>query len=167
MGFQGYVTIKGQSQGQFKGEGTAPKRKDKWIPISSFEYEVVSPRDAATGHASGKRQHKPVTVVKEWGAATPQIFTALTTNETLPEVELEFLKTNAQGEQYVFQKIKLTNATIARLHQFTGAPEDAAGGTAKHTATPAHAQEAVSFVFQKIEIENVDGKTTAQDDWQL
>src|ERR1700740_1396617 len=100
MGFQGYVTIKGQKQGQFKGEGTAPKRKDKWIPISSFEYEVVSPRDAATGQPAERRHHKPVTVVKEWGAATPQIFTALTTNETLPEVELEFLKTNAQGEQY-------------------------------------------------------------------
>jgi hypothetical protein len=34
---------------------------------------VISPRDTATGQASGKRMHKPVTFVKEWGAATPQL----------------------------------------------------------------------------------------------
>lgn len=34
---------------------------------------VLSPRDTATGQASGKRTHKPVTFVKEWGAATPQL----------------------------------------------------------------------------------------------
>lgn len=34
---------------------------------------ILSPRDAATGQASGKRMHKPVTFVKEWGAATPQL----------------------------------------------------------------------------------------------
>lgn len=36
-------------------------------------YQVKSPRDAASGLASGKRQHRPVTFVKEWGAATPQL----------------------------------------------------------------------------------------------
>ena len=36
-------------------------------------YKVRGPRDAASGMASGKRQHGPVTFVKEWGAATPQL----------------------------------------------------------------------------------------------
>ena len=36
-------------------------------------YQVKSPRDASSGMASGKRQHRPVTFVKEWGAATPQL----------------------------------------------------------------------------------------------
>ena len=40
--------------------------------LSNASY-IVSPRDSATGQASGKRQHKPVTFVKEWGAATPQL----------------------------------------------------------------------------------------------
>ena len=30
-------------------------------------------RDVATGQASGKRQHKPISVVKEWGAASPML----------------------------------------------------------------------------------------------
>lgn len=36
-------------------------------------YEVKAPRDVATGQASGKRQHKPITITKEWGASTPQL----------------------------------------------------------------------------------------------
>lgn len=34
---------------------------------------IVSPRDSATGQASGKRMHKPLTAVKEWGPASPQL----------------------------------------------------------------------------------------------
>ena len=36
-------------------------------------YQVKGPRDAASGMASGKRQHKPVTFVKEWGPASPML----------------------------------------------------------------------------------------------
>ncbi|MBS1902473.1 MAG: hypothetical protein JSS75_02060 [Bacteroidetes bacterium] len=34
---------------------------------------ATAPRDVATGQASGKRQHKPITIVKEWGASSPQL----------------------------------------------------------------------------------------------
>lgn len=34
---------------------------------------IVSPRDAASGQASGKRMHKPFTITKEWDSATPLI----------------------------------------------------------------------------------------------
>jgi type VI protein secretion system component Hcp len=36
---------------------------------------AAAPRDAASGVASGKRMHKPVTIVKEWGAASPNLAT--------------------------------------------------------------------------------------------
>jgi len=32
---------------------------------------INSPRDVATGQSSGKRMHKPFTIVKEWGAVSP------------------------------------------------------------------------------------------------
>lgn len=38
-------------------------------------YNVKSPRDSASGMASGKRQHGSVTIVKEWGPSTPQFKT--------------------------------------------------------------------------------------------
>ena len=41
--------------------------------VSEAWYQVKGPRDAGSGMASGKRQHRPVTFVKEWGASTPQL----------------------------------------------------------------------------------------------
>jgi hypothetical protein len=34
---------------------------------------VVAPRDSASGMATGRRQYAPVKIVKEWGAASPQL----------------------------------------------------------------------------------------------
>jgi hypothetical protein len=39
-------------------------------------YQVSGPRDVATGQASGKRMHKPLTIVKEWVAASPELAAA-------------------------------------------------------------------------------------------
>ena len=41
--------------------------------ISESSYWLSGPRDAASGQATGKRMHKPVTFIKEWGAASPQL----------------------------------------------------------------------------------------------
>jgi len=34
---------------------------------------LIAPRDSASGLPTGKRQHKPIMVVKEWGAASPAL----------------------------------------------------------------------------------------------
>lgn len=41
--------------------------------LREVHYTITSPRDAASGQASGKRQHGSITIVKEWGAASPQL----------------------------------------------------------------------------------------------
>ena len=158
MGYSFKVKIKGQKQGQFKGESPKDKDKDTMLGLS-FAYEVKSPRDVATGQPSGKRQHMPIRFVKEWGAATPQIFTALTTNEVLPTVSFEFTRTNANGEEYVYYSIKLTDASISDLRQFTS--DNPAGGTKGGSSMEL---EEVSLTFRKIEVESKDGKTMATDD---
>lgn len=48
--------------------GVVKFRCDGGVVSSAWLY---SPRDVATGQASGKRMHKPVTFVKEWGAVSP------------------------------------------------------------------------------------------------
>ncbi len=35
--------------------------------------DVVAPRDVATGQSTGKRQHKPIKITKEWNATTPKL----------------------------------------------------------------------------------------------
>lgn len=164
MPFEFFITIKGQKQGHFKGDTTEGKAKGSKgagkIRGVRFLTETLSPRDAASGLASGKRQHKPVMITKEWDATSPQLFSALVNNEVLTSVLFEFMKTNPQGRTYVYHTITLTNAGVSDIKSYldltdtTGDPYDG------------HELEDVYFTFQKIEMESVDGKTTALDDWQ-
>jgi type VI secretion system secreted protein Hcp len=160
VAYEFYVTIEGAKQGKLKGESVRTLHQEK-IPGLRFDYTVKSPRDAASGQASGKRQHQPIKFTKEWGAASPQLFQALCTNEVLKSVLFEFMRTNDQGAEESYQTVKLTNASVAEIHQYT-APAGEAGQAARDT----HELEDISVTFAKIEIENVAGKTMATDDWK-
>ncbi len=117
MAYEFYVTVEGTRQGKFKGESDRKAHEDK-VPGLAFHYSVASPRDAASGMATGRRTHQPVSFVKEWGAATPQFQQAMITNETFKSVLFEFLKVNDNGEEYVFHTIKLGTALITEIQQY-------------------------------------------------
>jgi type VI secretion system secreted protein Hcp len=145
-----WVTIEGSKQGKFKGDGLGKGSSGK-IMASGFHYELSSPRDVATGQASGKRQHAPVCVTKGLNASSPQLFNALVSNEVLKSVLLEIVTPAQDGREEASYTIKLTNATLSKLAQQT----DAQG-------VPS---EDACFVFQKIEVTSVTGKTMGMDDW--
>ena len=154
MAYEFYVTIEAAKQGRLAGESTREVHKGKLSGIG-FSYEVSWPRDAPSGQATGKRQHGAVTFTKEWGAASPQLFTALVTNEVITSALFEFVRTNDVGVEHVFHTIRLTNASITGIHQYVAAQEDAELDQAE--------LEDVALTFRGIEIENVDGKTSATD----
>ena len=166
MASQPRMSVKGQKQGQFKGEAGATRGRENSIPILAFTMGLESPRDPASGLPTGKRQHKPITIVKQWGAASPQGLTACATNEVLTEVLIEFMKTSPNGAEHVYQTVKLTDATISQVARFTGR---AGGGedtpTAGHSAVNDMLElERWTFVFRKIEVDDKDGMTTFLDD---
>ncbi|MBL8721336.1 MAG: type VI secretion system tube protein Hcp [Myxococcales bacterium] len=159
------MEVKGKKQGQFKGESLKDKRKDKWVEGLSFFHEIKSPRDAQTGQQSGKRIHGPITILKEWGPSTPQSFQALCTNEVLPHVRFEFIKTNANGEEYVYHTITLVDATIANIKYTTGTGAEGSASSKGNGQYDTLEIEAISFAYRKITVENIDGKTMGEDDW--
>jgi type VI secretion system secreted protein Hcp len=112
------------------------------IPVTAISHEIVSPRDAASGLPTGKRQHKPITITKEWDASSPLLLNALVSNENLTSVLIGLLR---NGQQVA--TIKLTNASVADYQQ--------------HGDT-----DTWSFTYQKIEWTWIDGGITAQDDWE-
>ena len=157
--FEFYVAIEGTKQGPFANESIRLNRTPRLVGLN-FDYLVKTPRDAATGQISGKRQHGPVMFTKEWGAASPQLFQALVSNETLKSVVFEFYQTNAQGAEELATMVKLTNAVISEIHQYS--PETTSGS---HTGAGRRQLEDVSFTFGTIEIQHVPGKTMATDTW--
>lgn len=152
--YEFYVQIEGTKQGKFKGECSQAAWRDAIAGID-FGYEVSSPRDAATGQATGKRQHKPVVITKEVGAASPQIFQAVVTNEVIKSVLISFVEADASGTVQVVHTIRLVNATVSSYRTFLDTTAD--GKTTRLV-------EAFTLTFQRIEIENKPGKTMASDD---
>src|SRR6202521_2676249 len=138
-----YVKVVGKKQGTFKGDGLTSRAHLDQMLASAFDYGLVSPRDLATGQASGKRQHKPV-VTKEWGPSMPQFLEAAATNEQLTKVTMEFWDTDNRGVQRVHFVVTLTNASVAEVRQ----------RLANDLLT-----EDLSFTFQKITVEDRIGKT--------
>jgi hypothetical protein len=64
---------------------------------------IVSPRDAASGMATGRRQYAPVKIVKEWGAASPQLA------RMRPQYDIKTLKGNERMADG-WTQIALSNA---------------------------------------------------------
>jgi type VI secretion system secreted protein Hcp len=66
-----YVTVDGTKQGRFKDESVRRGFQDKFR-AQRVNYELKGLRDPATGQPLGKRQHEALTIVKDWGAASPR-----------------------------------------------------------------------------------------------
>jgi type VI secretion system secreted protein Hcp len=113
------------------------------IVLTGLTHEISSPRDPASGLPTGKRQHKPITITKEFDRTTPLLLSALVTNETLTSV---LIGLERNGQQ--FATIKLTNASASNY--------------VTHGLT-----EKWSFTYQKIEWDWLgNGGVSAEDDWE-
>lgn len=147
-----YFSVEGENQGVFKGEVAG--QKDKMAALS-YHHKILSPRDATTGQASGKRQHGPVVVTKAVGPASPQMFQALTMSEVLTDVTFEVMGTNDLGVDQVEYRVRLTDAGVSRIAQRT---ERTSGGQLVLL-------EELAFTYQSIEVESLLAQTVASDDW--
>lgn len=163
MALNAYLTLKGQKQGAINGSVTQKGRENK-IMVIAVSHEIVSPRDPASGHATGKRQHKPFVITKELDKSSPLLYNALCNNEVITQFQLQFWtpKTTAAaggGAEVQHYTVKLTNARIAGI-QFTMLNN-------KNPELTRYAEyEEVTFTYQKIEWTWMNGAITASDDWE-
>ncbi len=157
--YQFYVSVEGTKQGKLKGEAPQDKHKDELVGLA-YNYEVMSPTSVGrggTGLPTGKRQHSPITITKEWGASSPQLFQALVTNEVLKSVVMNFYHVDPNGQDVLFYTVKLTNAYVSKIRSYVDF-------NSVSDFTGMNELEEVSFTFQKIEITNAEAKTSAMDD---
>jgi len=131
---QAYMTIKGTKQGSIRKDAT-----------SDSIHLIRVAHDAATGTASGRRTHSPITVTKEIDWASPKLVLAFSSHEMLSEVTISFQ--GASPNKRIVEKIVLKNAMIVSIRK--------SGNT-----------EQITFDYQTIEVNWNDGGKTATDDWE-
>jgi type VI secretion system secreted protein Hcp len=163
-----FFKVKGVKSGQFKGDELVKKGTDGWMQGLAFDYALVSPRDVATGQASGRRQHHPVKVHMDWGPSAPQFFAAAVNNEELTEVNFEFYRPEANGVDTCYYKITLKKAKVASI-RFVRDPSSIEGaGASKGFSSATYTRPEMlemTFIFQEIVMDHVKGATSGQDTW--
>jgi type VI secretion system Hcp family effector len=106
---------------------------------------------------AGARSHKPFVVITEVDAATPQLYSALATNEQLREVRLELWDTSEErGEDVNRFQVTLTDAFISGMR--LDLPDLQDQGAASKTG---HIE--VTFSYRTIEWTSPENGFTASD----
>jgi type VI secretion system secreted protein Hcp len=148
------VTIVGKSTGEIAGSA-----KDGSIEGLAMEHEIVTPRDASSGLPTGRRQHKPLTIVKPIDKASPLLMKLLANNESAT-VTLRFTRPdpNGGGKPQQYYTIKLTNAAVGSIREWKPNTRDV-------SADRAGDLEEISFIYQKIEWTWTEGGVTFEDSW--
>ena len=141
-------------EGEKTGKVTGPVRdrddiKEGSIALLGVEHGIVSPRDAATGMASGKRQHLPITVTKEPDQTSPLFYQFIAHNELIKTVDIFFFGRSGQpglsmGRETMQYKITLTKAWVSRV-EFSGQLDSAAPENNRFKLT-----ERISLVYDLI-----------------
>ncbi len=158
MALNAYLNLTGETQGKINGSVTRAGREDS-IKVIAVNHEVASPRDAASGLPTGKRQHKPFVITKEVDKSSPLLYQLLTNNENITEWDLRFWRPSRSGKEFQYYTVELVNATISgiQLEMLNNKyPENM-----KHRE-----REHVSFVYQKITWTWENGGITSEDDWE-
>lgn len=158
MALNAYLTLEGETQGPVAGSVTQGGREDS-IMVIGYSHKIVSPRDAASGLPTGKRQHGPLVITKEIDKASPLLQSIICNNENIIKFEINFWAPSITGQETVFYKIELENASISEIHQEML--------NNKYPENMQHKErEHISFCYQKIIWTFEDGGITAEDDWE-
>ena len=108
-----YLKLSGEKVKDIKGPvRDHDKDKNGSIALIAVEHSLVSPRDAATGLATGKRQHHPITITKETDGTSPIFYGLIARNEEITQVELFFFGTAKQGGLLAGREEKLYTVTL-------------------------------------------------------
>jgi len=144
-----------------EGESTiASMEREGTIEIASFSSGVFTPIDPASGMPAGRRQHRPVKIIKRIDKSTPLLIKALANNEPVTSAEFMFFRPSpgGSGAEEKYMTILLEDGLISSDSFLS---EDAVMGG--ESAPPM--METVGFTFYKITWTYEIGGATHMDTW--
>ena len=156
MALNAYLKIKGEAQGDIKGSATAKGREGR-IVVIACSHDILTPHDAASGEATGKRQHHPLLITKELDKSSVPLRLALVANETLTLWDMQFWRAMTRGSEKQHFTVRLVNARVASIH--FELPNTRSPDTSKLPEL-----EQIAFTYEKIEWIWTDG-LVAEDEW--
>lgn len=157
MPIPAYATFKDSGGGEIKGSVTISGREGT-SEVMEFEHDVHIPTDRQNGRLTGVRVHSPVKLIKSYDSASPYLYEACCTGQTLKEVEIKWFEIDETGAEKAYFTHKLENAKVSAVRAMMPNTKDPDKERYVHL-------EEVSLVYEKITWAYVDGGIEYQDDW--
>jgi len=132
--------------------GGSGQRDGAAIRVLEVRHPLVSPRDEATGQATGKRRHAPIAITKDIDRSSPVLASAWVRNDVLTTWRLDVFGTDQFGRRSSVYAVELRNAVVVGIVLAT--PEAA--------TLP---RESVSFAYEVITWTWHQGGISATDQW--
>ncbi|CAN0626553.1 type VI secretion system secreted protein Hcp [Burkholderia multivorans] len=114
MAIPAYMWLKDDGGADIKGSVTVQGREGS-VELVAFDHGVHIPTDGNTGKLTGTRIHLPITLTKETDAATPYLYKAVTSGQTLKSVEIKWYKIDDAGKEQEYFNTKLENVKIVAV----------------------------------------------------
>jgi type VI secretion system secreted protein Hcp len=120
------------------------------VPITDFDAHVIQPVDAASGVASGKRVHKPVTITRALDSLGPTLVSAAESNKSYATVVVELQRTGGDGKPETYAKYTFGNVGLSVLEDYGASGEGLS--------------QQVRLDYQSLEVQS--GANVAADQWR-
>jgi type VI secretion system secreted protein Hcp len=158
MPLTGYLTLEGNNQGKMEGD-CPQKGREKTILVYGVDHTVEIPRDPNTGLPTGQRLHRPLTITKHTDPATPLLFQACTSGESMKKWQLDYYQINDKGQEELYYQVSLENAIVVTIRHYKPNTLDEANKQFKD-------MEDVSFTYEAITWEHKVANKQAVDKWK-
>jgi type VI secretion system secreted protein Hcp len=167
MPIPAYMSVEGVTQGMIT-EGALSEESvgnlyqegmDDMFMVQAFEHSIMIPRDSQSGQPSGTRIHKPLKVTKVFDKASPLLYQALVTGESLI-CTIEWYRTSSEGTHEHYFTHELEGAAIVDIKGIMPNCQD------PNMAHFTHLEE-VSFSYSTITWTHEVGGTEGTDDWRV
>lgn len=139
------------------GEMTQAGREG-WFEVYGWNHEVVSPRDAATGLPTGKRQHRPFRMVLLHSDGIVDLIKAMVDNTSIPKTTINLWRADSTGAEQKYFQYELQNVRVTSVRPWQPNKADRAAADYPQMVE-------ISFTYQKIIWSNGDGSVVAEDTW--
>jgi len=165
MAITTYLRLNTDKFGKVKG-GVAEKGHEGDIAVIAIEHGIISPRDAASGQATGKRQHQPLSFLKETDMASPILNTILVQNAVIKTAEFFFYGAVQPGRLGGMTGMEKNIYTIILQNAFIAKMDFTMQNNRETEGNYVSLKERISLVYERIEWKWTDGGINAIDEWK-
>ncbi|ATG03481.1 MULTISPECIES: Hcp family type VI secretion system effector [Lelliottia] len=157
MAIPAYLWLKDDGGAAIKGSVDIRDREGS-IEVPGFAHGLFLPTDNTTGKITGTRVHSALTFEKEFDSASPYLYKAVATGQTLHSAEFKWYQINDAGQEAEYFNMLLENVKVVSVCPVMHDVKNPAMEKHNHL-------EAISLRYEKITWKYCDGNILFTDSW--